>query len=206
MAKSNSKIENSIQELEIFIENCKSVPLSPNKIIVNREEVEYLIDDLRRNIPEEVERYRKVISNKEAIEREAQDKANQLINEATNKTYELLSENEIMLQARNRADEIVNMAYAQAQAILDDAVMQGNAYKQSAQQYLNDMLVNMNDLIYNCIDTTTKNTNRFLEQLGKAGDTVRENINELNGITEEAVEDTAENNTLELDIDSELMQ
>ena len=187
MAKGNSKIENSIQELEIFIDNCKSVPLSPNKIVVNREEIEYIIDDLKRNIPEEVERYRKVISNKEAIEREAQDKANQLINEATNKTYELLSENEIMLQAKQRADEIVNMAYEQAQAILDDAVTQGNAYKQSAQQYLNDMLVNMHDMIYSCIDTTTKNTNKFLEQLNKAGDTVRENISELNGADNQSV-------------------
>ena len=58
MPKSNSKIENSIQELENFLENCKKVPLSPNKIMVNREELEYIIEDIKKNIPEEVESIR----------------------------------------------------------------------------------------------------------------------------------------------------
>ena len=181
MAKSNSKIENSIQELEAFLESCKNVPLSTSKIVVNKEELEYFIEDIKKNIPEEVERYRKVISNKEAIEKEAQERANELIQEATDKTYQLLSENEIMLQARQKADEIVNMAVKQAQEIYDDAVMQGNAYKASAQQYLNDMLVNLHDMIYSCVDQTTRNANKFLDSLKDVGSTVTDNLNELNG-------------------------
>lgn len=181
MAKSSSKIENSIQELENFLEGCKKAPLSQNKIVVNKEELDFFIESIKRNIPEEVERYRKVISNKEAIEKEATEKANALIKEATEKTYDLLSENEIMLQARQKADEIVNMAVEQAQAIYDDAVAQGNAYKESAQQYLNDMLVNLHDMIYSCVDQTAKNANKFLDSLKDVGSTVTDNLNELNG-------------------------
>ena len=206
MPKSNSKIENSIQELENFLENCKKVPLSPNKIMVNREELEYIIEDIKKNIPEEVERYRKVISNKEAIEKEAQERASELIKLATDKTNELLSENEIMLQARQKADEIVDMAMKQAQEVYDDAVMQGNAYKASAQQYLNDMLVNLHDLIYSCVDQTTRNTNKFLDSLKDVGSTVTDNLNELNGYSvpeEEASEEQPATEPLDLDLPEE---
>lgn len=203
MNKSNSKIENSIQELEIFIENAKPFPLSSSKIVINREEVEYIIADIKKNIPEEVERYRKVISNKEAIEREAQDRANALIQEATDKTYELLSENEIMMQARQKADEIINTAVAQAQAILDDAVAEGDAYKESAQMYLNDMLVKLHDMIYNCIDQTTKNTNKFIDSLNNVGNVVADNLNELNGVSQEPEQPEVETSIFDNDITNE---
>ena len=185
MSKTTSKIEDAIEELEDYINKCKPVMLSSNKICVNKYDIDYLISELKKSIPEEVERFRKVISNKEAIEREAQEQANELIREAAERTNELLSESEITEQARQRADDLIETAARQAQEIYDDAVRQGNEYKDSAQQYLNDMLVNLRDMIYACIDQTTKNTNKFLEQLGQAGMTVTDNLNELNNVEAE---------------------
>ncbi len=199
MSKSNSKIENLIEELEDYIDNCKPQAFSSSKIIVNREEIEDIIHDMKKNLPEEIERYRKIISNKEAIEREAQHRANTLIQEAADRTNELLSENEIMNQARQKADEIVQLAIEQAQAIVDDAQMQGNAYKESAQQYLNDMLVNLHNMIYDCIDSTTRNTNKFLDSLNQVGVTVKENLDELNGTASE--EEPVQSAAQSLDID-----
>lgn len=185
-SKSSSKIESRIEELESYIENCKSYAFSSNKIIVNREEIEDIIQDLKADIPDEVERYRRIISNKEAIEQEAKEHAQYLIDQAESRTNELLSENEIMMQARAQADEIVSLAYRQAEEILDKAYMDGNAYKESAQQYLNDMLINLHTIIYSCIDNTTKNTNKFLESLNQVGETVQDNLNELNQVNSAA--------------------
>lgn len=187
MAKSNSnsKIESRIEELESYIENCKPYHFSSNKIIVNREEIEDILQDLRSDIPDEVERYRRIISNKEAIEQEAKERAQYLIDQAESRTNELLSENEIMMQARAQADLIVKQATEYAQDLVDQAVLEGNAYKESAQQYLNDMLVNLHTIIYSCIDNTTKNTNKFLESLNQVGETVQDNLNELNQVEED---------------------
>ena len=197
-SKSNSKIESRIEELESYIDNCKAYAFSSNKIIVNREEIEDIIKDLKADIPDEVERYRRIISNKEAIEQEALQQAKSLIARAESRTNELLSENEIMMQARAQADEIVALAYRQAEEILDKAYMDGNAYKESAQQYLNDMLVNLHTIIYSCIDNTTKNTNKFLESLNQVGETVQDNLNELNQVnTTIEEEDVTENSDLD---------
>ena len=127
-----------------------------------------------------------------------------MIDDVKSKTSQLLSENEIMMQARAKADEIVTLAIEEAQSIVDNAVMEGNAYKESAQQYLNDMLVNLHNIIYSCIDNTTRNTNKFLESLNQVGTTVQDNLNELNQVEQPQEDSSSEEDSSDvtpLDLD-----
>ena len=71
----NSKIEQTIEELEQYIDTCKPQSFSSNKIIVNKDQIEELLTELRLRTPEEINRYQKMISNKEAILADAQTKA-----------------------------------------------------------------------------------------------------------------------------------
>ena len=68
----SSKMEQIIEEIEDYIDGCKPSPISRNKILVNREQLEELLSELRTKTPEEVKRYQKIISNKEAILADAQ--------------------------------------------------------------------------------------------------------------------------------------
>ena len=92
----SSRIEQLIDEIEEYIDNCKYQPLSNSKIIVNKDEIDDLLRELRQKTPEEIKRYQKIISNKEAILNDAREKAQALINEATEHTTELINEHEIM--------------------------------------------------------------------------------------------------------------
>ena len=103
----SSKMEQIIEEIEEYIDGCKFQPLSSTKIIVNKEELEELIAELRAKTPEEVKRYQKIISNKEAILADAQAKADQIIAQAQVQTNELVSEHQIMQQAYAQANEVV---------------------------------------------------------------------------------------------------
>mgnify|MGYP000970177092 FL=1 len=102
----SSRIEQLIDEIEEYIDNCKSQPLSNSKIIVNKDEIDDLLRELRQKTPEEIKRYQKIISNKEAILNDAREKAQALINEATEHTTELINEHEIMQQAYAQANEV----------------------------------------------------------------------------------------------------
>ena len=51
---SNSRIEQIITEIEDYIDSCKFQPLSNTKILVNKEEIEELLVELRLRIPEEI--------------------------------------------------------------------------------------------------------------------------------------------------------
>ena len=125
----SSKMEQIIEEIEEYIEGCKYQPLSNTKIIVNKEELEELIAELRSKTPEEIKRYQKIISNKEAILADAQAKADQIIAQAQVQTTELVSEHQIMQQAYAQANEVVMIATKQAQEILDNATSEANSIR-----------------------------------------------------------------------------
>ena len=63
----SSRIEQLIDEIEEYIENCKPKFMSSTEIIVNKDEMDELIRELRMKTPDEIKRYQKIISNKEAI-------------------------------------------------------------------------------------------------------------------------------------------
>ena len=58
-----SRIEQLIGEIEEYIDSCKFQPLSSTKILVNKEELEELLVELRLRIPDEIKQYQKIISN-----------------------------------------------------------------------------------------------------------------------------------------------
>ncbi|MBR1703431.1 MAG: hypothetical protein IJ716_16030 [Lachnospiraceae bacterium] len=157
----SSRIEQLIDEIEEYIENCKPKFMSSTEIIVNKEEIDELLRELRMKTPDEIKRYQKIISNKEAILQDARDKADALIEEATVHTNELISEHEIMRQAYDQANEVVTMATAQAQEILDNATNEANAVRTAAMQYMDDMLEHLEKVI----DATTRSANSNYENL-----------------------------------------
>ena len=132
----SSRIEQLIDEIEEYIEGCKPKFMSSTEIIVNKDEIDELLRELRMKTPDEIKRYQKIISNKEAILNDAKAKAEALINEATVHTNELINEHEIMQQAYAQANEVVTMASKQAQEILDNATIEANNVKSAAMQYM----------------------------------------------------------------------
>ena len=176
----SSRIEQLIDEIEEYVDSCKYQPLSNSKIIVNKEEIDELLRELRMKTPDEIKRYQKIISNKEAILNDARAKAESLINEATRHTNELINEHEIMQQAYAQANEVVTMATHQAQEILDNATMEANGMRMAAMQYTDDILANVDNLINQAMKTTRDHYDSFVGALSNYSDVVNANRVELN--------------------------
>ena len=181
----SSKIEQLIDEIEQYIDSCKYQALSNTKIIVNKEEIDELLRELRMKTPDEIKRYQKIISNKEAILKDAKEKAEALINAATVQTNELINEHEIMQQAYAQANEVVEMATRQAQEILDNAMIEANGVKAAAMQYTDDILGNLETLITQFIENTSQQFDRSTHSLEDCLNIVKSNRMELNPAPEE---------------------
>ncbi len=175
----SSRIEQIIDEIEDYIDSCKFQPLSSTKIIVNKEELDELIAELRKKTPEEIKRYQKIISNKEAILADAQAKADQIIAQAQIQTNELVSEHQIMQQAYAQANEVVMIATKQAQEILDTATNEANNIRMSAMAYTDDKLKNVEDILVNSIDTSKARYDNLINSLQGFLDMVVANRMEL---------------------------
>ena len=197
----SSRIEQLIDEIEEYIDGCKYQPLSNNKIVVNKEEIDELLRELRMKTPDEIKRYQKIISNKEAILNDARQKAETLINDATVHTNELINEHEIMQQAYSQANDIVSLATQQAQEILDNAMLEANNMKSAAIKYTYDILGNVENIIEHSIDTATNHYEKLVLSLKNCDDIVKANRAELIPMEEEASEDLLSENSDQINLD-----
>lgn len=175
----SSKIEQLIDEIEDYINTCKYQTLSKTNIIVNKEEIDELLRELRMRTPDEIKRYQKIISNKEAILEDARTKAQALIDEATVHTTQLINEHEIMQQAYAQANEVVTLATHQAQEILDKATSDANGVRDAAMKYLDEMLANMENLMTTTLNTTTAHYESFYNAINSYNDVVKANRAEM---------------------------
>lgn len=180
-----SKMEQIIDEIEEYIDGCKTYPLSSAKIIVNKDEIEELLSELRNKTPEEIKRYQKIISNKEAILADAQAKADAIIAQAQIKTDELINEHQIMQRAYAQANEVVMLATKQAQEILDNATNDANNIRMSAMQYTDDILGNLENAIGRAMEASRTRHDSYMGSLQEFYDIVSSNRAELNPTVEE---------------------
>ena len=176
---SSSRIEQIIEEIEEFVESCRYQPLSTTKIVVNKEELEELLRELRLKTPDEIKRYQKIISNKDAILADAQSKADNIIAEAQAHAKELVSQTEIMQQAYAQANETVNAANQQAQDILDSAQQDANNIRMSAISYTDDMLANLSQIMGSALADVGEKYSNFVGSLQSCYDVVNKNRSEL---------------------------
>ena len=184
-----SRIEQLINEIEEYIDSCKFQPLSTSKIIVNKEELDELLVELRLRIPDEIKQYQKIISNQDAILSDAHSKADAMLAEATAQTNELVNEHEIMQRAYAQANEIIE---AQAQTIVDNAVADANSVRQGSIQYTDDMLKSLQTIMNHTMEGAQGRFDAFMNSMKSSYDIVSSNRKELSSgiITEK--EESAE--------------
>ena len=201
----NSRIEQLIDELEEYIESCKPKFMSNSEIIVNKDEIDELLRELRMKTPDEIKRYQKIISNKEAILNDARAKAQSLIDDATNQskalidqttaqTTALLSEHAVMQQAHAQADQVITLAVQQAQEILDKATIEANELRMQAAQYTE--LAELETVIVSAIQSASVNFENLLGSLGQYRDVIQANRRAFQS-AEEAVEESALEESME---------
>ena len=164
----SSRIEQIIQEIEEYVDSCKFQPLSTTKIVVNKEEIEEYLRELRLKTPDEIKRYQKIISNKDAILEDAQAKA-----------QELVTQHEIMQKAYAQANETINAANKQAQEILDSATQDANSIRLSAITYTDDMMANIGSVLNQTLEDAGGKYKAFIDALQSCLEVVNHNRQEL---------------------------
>ena len=174
-----SRIEQIIEEIEEYIDGCNYSPLSKKNIVVNKEELEELLRELRMKTPDEIKRYQKILANKDAILADAQAKAEAIVNQANLQLTEMVSEQEIMKQAYAQANAVVEAATLQAQEILNSAAADANEIRMGAMQYTDSMLANMQSIIQNTMESYNSRYASLVNSLNGYYDMIAENRQEL---------------------------
>ncbi|MDO4632310.1 MAG: ATPase [Eubacteriales bacterium] len=175
----SSRIEQIIDEIEEYVDSCKFQPLSSTKIVVNKEELEELLRELRMKTPDEIKRYQKIISNKDAILADAQTKADAMIADAKAQQEALVQEDEVMRTAVNQAQQLMDETRQQAQELLDSATNDANNIRMSAISYTDDMLANLEQVMAHANESISAKYESFMSAIQSSYEIVNKNRMEL---------------------------
>ncbi len=194
----SSRIEQVIDEIEEYLEGCKSQKFS-GRTVVERDVMRELLSELRMRLPDEIKKYQKLISNRDAIIEAAENRAEsirdaaekqaaEIVNQANIHTTELINEHEIMQQAYAQANAIMEQATAEAQRIVNEAAEYAENYRMGAIRYTDDLLAGMQNLIAATMEGTKTQYEKFFASLSDSYDVISSNRNELYPDTESNLE------------------
>lgn len=177
----SSRIEQRIEDIYAFVEGCKGQTLSSTKVVVPKNDLYDLLDELRNDVPEEIQRYQKVLNQRDAIMEDAETKAHAILLDAQEQYKALIEEHTIMQQAYQQAEETVAQANAQGQAIVDAAQREADEIRNSAMYYIADLLDMAEKSIAVACESAVNNSRALETALRGHLDIIRSNKAELNG-------------------------
>ena len=120
-----------IDKLDDIIHNARSVPLT-DSVMIDREEIYDILDQMRSTIPEEIKQARWIVKERQEMLEEAEKEANRILEDARDRAQALANET-----------EVVRLAEAQAADILDKARNQEREIRLGAEDYADEVRGNL---------------------------------------------------------------
>ena len=178
-----SRIEQLIEEIYEFIESCKMQPFSSTKVIVPKDELYDLLDELRIRTPDEIKRYKKIIAQRDAILDDAEEKAKAIVADADNRAISMINEHEIMQLAYDQANELVNNANGQADRILTEANYEANQIRANSLGYTEELLNGVENIVLNTYNQTNQDYEALSKHLKETLEIIKDNKGEISNST-----------------------
>jgi len=120
-----------IDKLDDIIHNARSVPLT-DSVMIDREEMYDILDQMRSTIPEEIKQARWIVKERQEMLAEAKQEAERVLTEAQERAERLASET-----------EVVRLAERNAQQIMEDARERERETRLGAEDYADEVLGNL---------------------------------------------------------------
>ena len=120
-----------IDKLDDIIHNARSVPLT-DSVMIDREEIYDILDQMRSTIPEEIKQARWIVKERQEMLSEAKQEADRILGEAQDRAERLASDT-----------EVVRLAEKNAQQIMEDARDCEREVRLGAEDYADEVLGNL---------------------------------------------------------------
>ena len=113
-------ITDLVEELEDIVETASQIPLT-NKVMIEREEMLEILNEIKIQIPGEIAEAQQISSDKERIIKEANEEADKIITSARSHAEKIIAEDELVREATERSKQILNSAKEESTQIREGA-------------------------------------------------------------------------------------
>lgn len=114
-------IDEILDEIENLVVEARRVPFT-NKCVIEDDDLIRLIDDLRSELPQEIQEANHLMQERERIIDEAKHEANKIVEQAKSYAIRLTNDHEIVKQAQAQANEIMEKTIQNASELKEDSV------------------------------------------------------------------------------------
>ncbi|MHB0866634.1 MAG: ATP synthase subunit B family protein [Thermoleophilia bacterium] len=117
-----------IDKLDEIVNNARPMPMT-DKVMIDREEIYDILDQMRTTIPEEIKQARWIVKERQEMLAEAKTESDRIVKEAQEQANRLVSE-----------EEVVKMAERNAAQIMEDARAREREIRLGAEDYADEVL------------------------------------------------------------------
>ena len=105
-------IEDLITVLYDTIQDAKSVPLSADKCILERDRILDMLDEIIAQLPVELKQARTIVESRNELITQARREAELLVRQATEKADKMITEDSVYQQTKERCQEMLDQTQA----------------------------------------------------------------------------------------------
>jgi hypothetical protein len=157
--------------MQLYIEEGQNVPFAAGKVLVNKEEMLEIIEDLKKTIDIELKAYHEITDKRSKIIKDANKEAEDIIVEAEESAsrIRMSKPNPVFVQRQvknlNKQDK---MALRTADEIYAGSII-----------YTNEMLMELNESVRQAYNMISAETDRVLDSLRQKSEIIEQNKREL---------------------------
>lgn len=145
-----AELENLINQLYEVVKDGWSVPLSQEKVVIDRDRALELIEELRENLPSDIRMAAQIVEKRDDMLEAGKREADVLRQQAEEAARRMVSETQIVAEARKKAKEIIGNAEIQAREL-----------RRVANEYCEDTLKRTEESMALSLDEIKKARQRF---------------------------------------------
>ena len=108
------KIDEILDQLDELLDKAWALPLSGGRCVVDADRVRDLIEDLRYNIPDEVNEAKALVADRALILSEAKKESEMMLQKAQEQAKKLVAQQEIVRQAQAKCADMLGQAKAKS--------------------------------------------------------------------------------------------
>jgi cell division septum initiation protein DivIVA len=174
-----SKIENVIKEIELLVNNATPYGFSKENVIIKKDEIAELVQELGRSLPEEILHCQRMIRNESTITKNAEEKARQIIENATKESSLKVLDSEVVREANVEAERIRNEAYLQSEMIKNQSIENARNINLNAMRMYDKSLEKISEEIIQSTQLLETKAKEFYELMQSKYNEIQNLRNEL---------------------------
>ena len=147
---SDRNTEDIIGALYDMVQDARSMPLSADKCILERDKVLDMLDEIIAQLPGELKQARTIVESRNELVSQARRDADNVIKEAQSKVDQLVTKEAIYVEAKKRSEELVSQTQNRI-----------NQLRKAANEYMDESLRQTEEVIANALNEVRDTRMKF---------------------------------------------